>query len=129
MVDDNLVVQTLARDHLPIGCQSLDNKVVIYHVTLEHLLPHLLEPVPHLVDDNLVVQTLARDHLPIGGQSDSWHAVHTRVCNVLHVHGDVPLPHSEGLVIAGGDEPPVPVHEGDGVDRGQMPVVLLHNVS
>ena len=53
----------------------------------------------------------------------------TPTCNVLHVNWNVPLPHPHGLVVTGGDKPPVPVHEGDGVDSSQMTVVLLDDVS
>ena len=52
----------------------------------------------------------------------------TPTCNVLHVNWNVPLPHPHGLVVTGGDKPPVPVHEGDGVDSCQMTVVLLDDV-
>ena len=43
--------------------------------------------------------------------------MHARVRDVLHVHRDIPLPDSQGLVVAGGDEAPVLVDEGDGVNR------------
>ena len=80
-------------------------------------------------DTNLVVQTLRGQPLLVGALGDGGHAVHGGVGDVLHVHGDVPLPDAETLVVRGGDEPAVLVHERDGVDGAQMTVVLLDNVA
>jgi hypothetical protein len=64
----------------------------------------------------------------------------TTVCNILkclhkqrkyriylHINGNVPFPDPHGLVVGGGDEPPILVDEGDGVDRAQVSVVFLNN--
>ena len=77
---------------------------------------------------DLVVQGLGGQPLVVRALGHGRHAVHGRVRDVLHVHGDVPLPDAEGFVVGGGDETPVLVHEGDGVHCSQMAVVFLDDV-
>ncbi len=43
----------------------------------------------------------------------------------MHLDRDAQLPHADGLVVAGGHEAAALVHEGDGVHRAQVVVVLL----
>mmetsp|Transcript_12692 Transcript_12692/g.32328 ORF Transcript_12692/g.32328 Transcript_12692/m.32328 type:complete len:360 (-) Transcript_12692:538-1617(-) len=56
------------------------------------------------------------------------HAMHVRLADDLHLHRNAVLPDADGLVAAGGDEAALVAHEGDGVHRLQMPVVLLHHL-
>ena len=86
------------------------------------------ELVPAREDADLVVQALAGQPLVVGRLGHGRHGVHGGVGDVLHVHGDVPLPHAQALVVGGGDEASVLVAEGDGVDGAQVPVVLLDDV-
>jgi hypothetical protein len=79
----------------------------------------------YLKDADPVVQRLAGNPLAVGGGRDGGHAVHAGVRNVLHVHGDVPLPDPHGLVVGGGHKPTVLVHKGDRVDSRQMSVIFL----
>ena len=62
-------------------------------------------------------------------QRDGWHGVHVWLCNVLDHHGDIIVPCADRLVIRGCHEPPVLVYEGDRVDRAQMLIILLCDLS
>ena len=53
--------------------------------------------------------------------------MHAGVRDILHVHGDVPLPDPHGLVVTGGDKPSVLVDEGDRVHGCQMSIIFLDN--
>ena len=77
--DVDLAVPVPAGQEGHLGAEVHTAGVARHHVALEHLLPHLLEPVAHLVDDDLVVQALTGHHLPIGRGCDSRHTVHAGV--------------------------------------------------
>eukprot|EP00035_Acanthoeca_spectabilis_P038342 m.52378 g.52378 ORF g.52378 m.52378 type:complete len:166 (+) comp9098_c0_seq1:1626-2123(+) len=49
--------------------------------------------------------------------------------DALHVDRDVPLPDTDRLVVRRGDHSPTLLHKGDGVDRAEVAVVLLHHVA
>ena len=75
----NLSVSISAGEVAHLWTEVHSAGIARHHVALEHLLPHLLEPVAHLVDDDLVVQALTGHHLPIGRGCDSRHTVHAGV--------------------------------------------------
>merc|ERR1712127_82152 len=97
--DVDLAVAVTAGDVALLRGEVYAARIPGHHVTLEHLLPQLLEAVADLVDGDLVVEALARDELAVGGGGDGRHGVHGGVSDVLHVHRDVPLPDTERLVV------------------------------
>ena len=77
--DVNLPVPVPAGQVGHLGAEVQPAGVARHHVTLEHLLPHLLEPVPDLVDHDLVVQTLTRNTFPVWCCCYCWHTVHAGI--------------------------------------------------
>ena len=57
------------------------------------------------------------------------HRVHIRLGDVFDGDRNVEIPGPNGFVIRRGDEPPILIHEGDCVDRPQMLIVLLRDLS
>jgi hypothetical protein len=57
------------------------------------------------------------------------HRVHVWLRDVFDRDRDVEIPSANRLVIRSRDEPPILVHESDCVDRSQVLVVLLRDLS
>ena len=91
----------------------------------ETLLAVLAEAVGTGVHDDLVVAGLEGDVFARGMRRGSHHAVHVGLGDEFDGDGDVVFPRPQGLVVGGGDEAPVGVDEGDGVDGAQVVVVFL----
>ena len=98
-----------------------------HHVTLKHLLAVVAQLLGGEYGD-LIVHGLASEPFTGAAERARGDGVHAGVGDVLAVDGDVPVPHTQGLVVRGGDETVVALDEGDRVNRAQMPVVFLEKV-
>lgn len=67
--------------------------------------------------------------LTVRVKSHGRHRVHIRLRNILDDHRNIPIPRSNRLVVRGGDESPVLVDKGDGVDGTEMLIVFLGDFS
>ena len=57
-------------------------------------------PTPPTHSNSILYELLTNmPTLTIMTQRHKWHRVHVWLCDVFHVHGCVPLPHSETLVV------------------------------
>ena len=84
--------------------QYYDNKLYIYVcmyiMHTYHAIYHPYSSHPLKLHPVRALDKQAHTHLrTIMTQRHEWHRVHVWLCNVLHVHGRVPLPHTETLVI------------------------------
>ena len=67
--------------------------------------------------------------LTVGMQCNSWHGEHVGLCNILDYNRNVVVPNSHRLVIRGRRESAVVIDECDRVDRSEMLVVLLGDLT
>lgn len=58
-----------------------------------------------------------------------WHRVHVRFSNVLDDDGDIVVPSTDRFIVRGSHETSILIHERDRIDRTQMLVVRLYNLS
>jgi len=78
-------------EHLPHVRRKVElTSITRHHVALERFLPVKLESIHSRENHNFVVHALTGQPLEVRGKGHSWHTVHARISNVLHVHGDVP---------------------------------------
>lgn len=99
------------------------------HMSREDLLLVELEAIHARKGLYLIVHTLTGEPLAVGGGSYCRYRMHRRVGDVLDVHGNVPVPNPQGLVIGSGDKLPSPINQGHRIDGAQMPVILLADVA
>jgi hypothetical protein len=65
--------------------------------------------------------------LTTGVESHSGHRVHVGFGNVLYHDWNVKIPCPYCFIVRGRYEAAIFVHEGDGVDRAEMLIILLGN--
>jgi len=57
------------------------------------------------------------------------HRVHVRLGDVFNRDGDIEIPSANSLVIRSRNEPPILIDEGNSVDRPQVLIILLRDLT
>lgn len=78
---------------------------------------------------NLVVQRLTGEPFAVGCGRDRRDRVHRWLGDIFNVHGNVPFPDTQTLVIGGGDKLATILDKRHRVDRTQMTIIFLANIA